>query len=243
MRDTKAETGTITKVQCGRCAGITSHEVLAGIDTHDASDDGDIQVWTDYWVIRCRGCEETSFLRRTHCTEDQPDEEPQVTLFPPRLGGRVPQSTAWHEVPVPVRRVHAETVIALASGQPVLAGIGIRLLVESVCADKKASGYGLAKQIENLVVKGVLTRDGADILHRTRVLGNSSAHGAVAATDEQLLAAMEVAEYLIHGVYTLPAIATALPRPPPPKPTAPGTKAAKGTKATKAPAGAPKSKP
>jgi len=62
----------------------------------------------------------------------------------------------------------------------------------------------LEKKIDDLVVKGVLTRDGADTLHSTRILGNRSAHETISATDGELDIAMDIVENLIKSVYVIP---------------------------------------
>ena len=76
---------------------------------------------------------------------------------------------------------------------------------------KAQSIIQVEKRIDDLVAKGYLTTSGADILHRTRVLGNEAAHEVQAATLEQLNAALDIAEHLLNGAYVLPHVATKLP--------------------------------
>jgi hypothetical protein len=99
----------------------------------------------------------------------------------------------------------------MSNNQPVLAGIGIRALVEAVCAEEKANGRTLEKRIDDLAAKNVLTVTAAATLHRTRVFGNAAAHEVAPPNDEQLEAAMEVAEQLLMNIYILPAIGERLP--------------------------------
>ncbi len=88
--------------------------------------------------------------------------------------------------------------------QPVLAGIGIRALVERICKDKQAPGGNLVEKINDLVKLGVLTQDGATILHKIRTLGNDAAHEVKPHKPEQLRLALDVCEHLLQGVYLLP---------------------------------------
>ena len=136
---------------------------------------------------------------------DHPD------LFPPRLKGR---KKIKHELELPslVRGIYEEAHQALCSGQRVLTGIGIRALVEAVCGEKKAPGKNLAERIDGLVDVGVLSKDGAEILHGTRLLGNEAAHKVKPPAEDQLNAAMDVAEHLLTTVYILPAVASPLRR-------------------------------
>ncbi|MGH8646600.1 MAG: DUF4145 domain-containing protein, partial [Gammaproteobacteria bacterium] len=79
-------------------------------------------------------------------------------------------------LPKQLERVYTETINGLNRGQPVLCGIGVRAIVETVVKDQRAKGPNLSKQIDNLVTAGVLTKEGAQILHKLRVLGNKAAH-------------------------------------------------------------------
>ena len=82
--------------------------------------------------------------------------------------------------------------------------MGIRALVETICKDKQAKGKDLFNKINDLVTIGVLTSDGATILHKIRTLGNDAAHEVKPHKFEQLSLAMDVCEHLLQGVYILP---------------------------------------
>jgi hypothetical protein len=110
-----------------------------------------------------------------------------------------------------VRSIYHEVHLAMSNNQPVLAGIGIRALVEAVCAEEEVIGMTLEKRIDDLATKNVLTGAAAATLHRTRVLGNTAAHEVAPPNEEQLEAAMAVAEQLLMNVYILPAIGEQLP--------------------------------
>jgi hypothetical protein len=62
----------------------------------------------------------------------------------------------------------------------------------------------LEAKIDSLVNLGVLTSEGAIILHKVRTLGNNAAHEVKPHTSEQLNLALDVAEHLLKGVYILP---------------------------------------
>lgn len=94
----------------------------------------------------------------------------------------------------------------------ILAGIGIRALVESVCREKAAQGSNLEIKIDDLVAKGVLTRDSANTLHGTRLLGNRSAHEITAANDDELDIAMDIIENLVRTVGRYPIRRTLIPQ-------------------------------
>jgi len=85
----------------------------------------------------------------------------------------------------------------------VLSGIGIRALIETISKERNASGKDLMEKINDLVVQGVLTKDGADIFHKLRVLGNKAAHEVKPHSRDQLNLALDVVEHLLQGVYIL----------------------------------------
>jgi hypothetical protein len=96
----------------------------------------------------------------------------------------------------------------------VLAGIGIRSIVEAVCTEKTATGHNLQQRIDALVTLGLITRDGATILHSLRFMGNAAAHEVTAHTESELDTAFDVVEHLLTTVYVLPHAAARLPRRP-----------------------------
>ena len=65
-----------------------------------------------------------------------------VKLYPGRVVGRRELENAYL-LPWEIRRVYDETRQALGSGLQVLAGIGIRALVEAVCTERQATGSNL----------------------------------------------------------------------------------------------------
>ncbi|MGB6499682.1 MAG: DUF4145 domain-containing protein [Candidatus Acidiferrum sp.] len=210
VQDTKGN--TITAV-CEGCSRETVHAVLTDIRSEDQSPDGDIQVWEDYLTIRCRGCGTVSFCHESTCSEDiGPDGEliTTRTLFPSRIARRPPLRDLYH-LPSELQNVYKETRAALMHGLPILAGIGIRAIVETVCNEKRCSQRNLEGKIQQLVDTGVITRVDGDILHDLRFMGNEAAHKTKAHEQEELNLAFDVAEHLLDSVYLLPKRATHLP--------------------------------
>jgi hypothetical protein len=189
------------------------------VQAADRSPDGDILVWDDYYTIQCAGCKTVSFCIKSTSTEDQAydertgDYQPVETtrLYPSRIAGRLELENS-HLLPHAVYKVYEETRAALANDQPVLAGIGIRAIVETVCKDQSATGNRLVEHIDDLARKGVITPDGARILHSLRFMGNEAAHEVKAHSEDELITALDVVEYVLKGVYILPRLASRLPQ-------------------------------
>lgn len=162
-----------------------------------------------YEVLQCDGCGSIAFRKETSNSEDlihTPDgnlvHALEEHLYPSPDEGRAPVADS-ELLPRSVQRIYSETLKALNSDQPILSGMGIRALVETVCKERKATGR-LEKQIDHLVTQGILTKEGAEILHRLRVLGNVAAHDAKPHGNEPLSVAMNVIDHLLQGVYILP---------------------------------------
>lgn len=205
-------------VDCRQCHRTTKHVVLASADASGQEPMGpdDFLHWdAAHQIIQCMGCEAISFRRATsdsesfvQVDENEYEQASTVDVFPNPNEGRA-QIVDAYLLPDHTGRIYGETMKALNSGQAVLCGIGVRALIETVCKDKKAAGKDLFAQINDLVTQGVLTKDGADILHKLRTLGNDAAHEVKPHTDKQLSLAMDVVEHLLQGVYILPVHAKA----------------------------------
>lgn len=199
---------------CGKCQTTTYHKVIFSVDLED-------KFFTiskeSYQIVQCLGCKSFSFRKTS--TDSIEDKEiggkkyPIVheELYPSRLAGRRRLDRA-NLLPEDVARIYNETHAALCNKQPVLAGIGIRALIETVCKEKASSGNNLERKIDGLVQMGVLTSDGAEILHSLRILGNEAAHEVKPHEERTLGTAMDVVEHLLNGVYILPTIANKLPK-------------------------------
>lgn len=204
---------------CSECDGQTCHKVLVSANTSERLDiDFDIQELYQYEVVQCQGCRTISFLKKWQNTEDfHNDEAGNIELddheevYPGRVAGRHKLRSSFY-LPSQIISIYNETHSALCNKLYVLAGVGIRALIEVVCKDKSANGSNLENKIDNLVSMGVLTKDGAEILHSLRIMGNKAAHEVKPHSEEDLNTAFDVVEHLLEGVYLLPKKAKKLPK-------------------------------
>ena len=201
-------------ISCIKCVGKTSHKVVSSYDLRGDYDDGehDFQWATDHQIIQCQGCKTVSFRRASSNSDDwmqtshDGDGEYVIdeSIYPSRVEGIKGLGEDRHYLPTNVRRIYDETLQALSSQSPVLAGIGLRALLETVCKEKQATGKDLLKKIDSLVAASVLTPASAAILHKIRTLGNSAAHEVKPHSERQLGLAMNIVEHLLKDVYILP---------------------------------------
>ena len=199
---------------CLKCTGRTAHKVLTSVDVRGDDGDRDYSVsWSnDHQIVQCLGCKSVSFRIASSNSEDyyQTDQEGNLEysvdekLYPSRLEGLKGLGDDTHYLPTNVRRIYDETLMALSNQAPVLAAIGLRALLETVCKEKNATGKDLLKKIDSLVSSGILTPASAAILHKIRALGNAAAHEVKPHSDKQLGLAMNIVEHLLKDVYILP---------------------------------------
>jgi hypothetical protein len=191
---------------CEKCGQGTSHAVLCGIHSRDSSPEGDIHVGDEYLVVQCRGCGTVSFCRESWSSEDYDPETGGMAisrdLFPPRITGRQPLRDIWY-VPAQIRQVYDETRAAIISNLPILAGIGIRAIIETVCKEKNASGKNLKETINSLATLQLIAKKEAEILHSLRFMGNAAAHETKAHSSEELNVGFDIVEHLLNTVYLL----------------------------------------
>lgn len=195
---------------CATCGRLTAHEALSQVDVGDASPDDDIQWHSELYTIKCGGCKTVSFCEESTNSEDcyQGEDggiEYAVTqkVYPGRVAGR-PLLDGYYRLPHGVAQIYKQTHEAICYKENILAGIGLRAIVEAVCEEKAATGSDLVKRIDDLINKGVTTPSGASILHNIRLMGNASAHEVKANSEEELTTALEVVEHLLLGVYLIP---------------------------------------
>ena len=205
--------GQETEVPCMQCATRTHHVVMQSVEVSGHEDFGPDHwfAWDNtYQIIQCQGCKTISFRHTSSNSEDYypigPDDWTTAiveNLYPSRVEGRKALADA-HLLPTKVGLIYNETQKALSDGLRVLTGIGLRAIIETVCKDKDAAGRNLNEKIDDLVTKGMLSRDGAAILHNLRTLGNRAAHEVEPHAQDQLSLAMDVAEHLLEGAYIFP---------------------------------------
>jgi hypothetical protein len=176
-------------VPCVKCIGKTAHNVLASVDVHgDYEDERHSFSWSiEHQIIQCGGCKSISFRTAESNSEDFDHEYigsnnykliavVDEKLYPSRVDGRKGIGDETYYLPSDTKRIYDETIFALLNQAPVLAGIGLRALLETICKEKNAAEGNLQKKIEKLVELQILTPSSAKILHKIRTLGNAAAH-------------------------------------------------------------------
>lgn len=204
---------------CSDCNNETNHSIVAAYHFEWSQDFGrhDAQGYTTYQIIQCLGCQGVSFRQVSGDSEDyEHDDEgliynETIIYYPNRSLGLKEIET--HLLPFNVQNIYRETKLAIENEQNILAGIGIRGLIETVCSDLDALGKNLLEKIEWLHAHSIVTKEGSETLHKLRVIGNEAAHKVKAHTKPQLLLALQIIEHMLEGTYIIPPKVTTVFKP------------------------------
>lgn len=201
---------------CRECNKETLHYIIFSyneIGTQEC-DRHNIYSWHEKnQIIQCLGCETVSFrtvLTDSESYENDYDEngEPvayhyeKVKYYPAKILNA--GSLNVYMLPDKIHDIYKETALSIEHEQYVLAGIGIRAIVETICKDLQADGKNLHDKINSLMKMSIVTTEGAATLHKLRVLGNEAAHEVKSHNSQQLRLAMEIIEHMLEGTYVLP---------------------------------------
>jgi hypothetical protein len=192
------------KNHCGICNRETNHDVI-GIHTV-VGDSDEYNYKLEHAVVKCCGCESVSFRKALHdyeavfqTGEDEWDYDLTVDIYPKKTRGHIDVSDA----PEMVGSIYNETCNAFSDGSHTLAGIGFRATIEAICNDQNIAGKDLYTRINNLAIKGLISKKDSTRLHSIRFLGNDAAHEIKKPTLKNLEAALTIIEHLLTTIYLI----------------------------------------
>lgn len=199
------------RIFCKECQKETLHKVISSFEERGSQDcgGGNFFDWNcDNQIIQCLGCETVSFRTIASNSDDVEYEDDgkfyykTIKYYPGRTEGI--KSISSYFIPWSVQQIYNETILALENEQYILAGIGVRAIIETICKDLNAKGSSLYKKIDSLRKKGIVTDDGSSTLHKLRILGNDAAHEVKAHDSKQLEVAVQIVEHMLDGTYIIP---------------------------------------
>lgn len=194
------------KSYCRDCCKNTNHNVLSEhTDAYREEYSCDIS----YQILQCLGCDTKSFrnvfydLEAAYPTDENNWEVPEeVTVYPKAVEGHKEIKNLW-DLPDIVRTIYSEVLTALRENSKVLAGLGLRAVVEAVCNDLTIPGRNLEVRINKLVSSGYISKNDAERLHGIRFMGNDAAHDIKTPKSTTLSVALQIVEHLMASVYIL----------------------------------------
>lgn len=187
--------------------------------------DGVDAEWVDhYQVVQCEGCKGVSFRHAAWFSDDVDVEtgyDGRAEWLYPKRGANSLSCKDLPNVPTVLRRIYGEVIQCFNNDCLTLSAVGLRAVVEGVCADKSVLDGPVTKQKKgggthvvregNLKAKifglhepGILAESSAKILHEHRYLGNDAAHELMKPSIEELLLAIGIVEHTLEQLYEMP---------------------------------------
>ena len=203
---------------CNTCRSSTSHKTLADVTYFENDSESDLISRGSYRISECSGCHSICFVEQTLCSEDDyfwhEGEIPKFTcrVYPIPEEGALTESRLDElefVLPPRVKRIYEETLIAIKNKLFVIAGIGLRSVLDAVCRDKGIGKNGdtLANRLKIMLEeKHLITPDEKTILDAVKSLGNNSAHEGKALSSYEIKSALIVIQHILDKLYLLPEI-------------------------------------
>jgi hypothetical protein len=191
---------------CNKCGNETNH-ICKGEHYRDfpnLNPDGTLgfveRLGYRLWV--CAGCERGTL--EEYYIFDITDKELALPLdesyFPERTLLHV-KAKEFKQLPQKLASIYRETLRAYNNNLPILCSVGIRALLEGICADKDISGRNLETKFDNMV--SILPENIVSNLHSIRFIGNEAAHELASPATDDLRIAIEICEDLLNYLYEL----------------------------------------
>lgn len=194
---------------CNRCRGETEH-TLIGENYRDYPNYVDRHIigiverlGHRLWI--CSGCK-SGTLEEYYIFDilDEGYKEDEsmwdIKYYPPRNEFQI-SLKEFKQLTVNLTNIYKETLGAYNNNLTVLCALGIRSLLEGICADKEIVGKNLREKIDNM--NTILPQNIVSNLHSIRFIGNEAAHKLSSPSANELKLAIELCEDLLNFIYEL----------------------------------------
>lgn len=205
----------VVRVACVDCGGGSrKHKVLREFTTHWCAED--VGGGATHQIIRCQECDSIKFRSEAWSSDyldpESGELEKTVRIYPEQLANaRQPMSVRGSLLlPPEIDRIHRETITALNAGALILAGAGLRAIVEAICINAQAPGGNLQQKIDGLVKLNLLAQPQAELLHEGRYLGNAAVHEVETPARRHIADGLVIVEALMDTMYVAPVSAERL---------------------------------
>lgn len=202
--------GQITKVNCRMCKHVTNHKILniSQVKEKVELDQGLEDEWEmmTFLTAQCMGCETVCLIERFVASwrlEGNGELDETTTIYPDPYQTRM-KVEGFHYLPDIVYKIYNECVSALNHKLPILSGIGLRAIVESICQTMQVTTGDLNQKINTLFQMGLITKQESELLHFNRFIGNAAAHELQEPEAEELSIGMDIIETALRNAYILP---------------------------------------
>lgn len=222
MKQTASFSAGVWQIYCNTCQHKTNHLCRLDEFSFGHLDEDQKKNMDDYFVevdgLRlwsCAGCDEWTIekywsvvlVEEWDALTDR--ERIESKFFPERTMFHA-QLKQFHQLPATLDQIYREVLHSYNSALSVLCAVGVRTILEGICADQEIQGKNLYEKIEGL--SSVLPKNIVTNLHSLRFLGNEAAHEQVSPDQIELQLAINLIEDLLNFLYELDYRAASLTR-------------------------------
>lgn len=206
-----------TTTYCHECGNHTNQIILfskkiTSIYEEDSKKSSRIKNYEEYLVVKCQGCNTISFVIRLsgdHFIDEEHGKGFIDINFPDQENDKNISLLTFEELqklPRQISKLYDEVETVFLEDAKILAGIGLRMVIEAICLEQNIQGKNLQRKIEELHIKGLISKNEIAILDKLREIGNSSAHEIKSFSIHKLKYALDIINHILKSVYVLPAI-------------------------------------
>ena len=209
------------KSYCKDCDNGTNHDVLKEYFHVDSEEDAQWWEHIKYQIIKCNGCDKIQFrlLYRdsniSSYSSEEDDENWEEELYP-KYNQTDLKPKEFKYFPSHLKILYFEIIRSYNVGHFILCTIGIRIILEGICKEKKIKGGKVLNKngglrnskmldgkISGLIEQRLFSESNKDILDSLRIIGNKAAHEVKSPSKEGLRVAISIIEHTIEHLYEL----------------------------------------
>jgi len=195
----------ILKAPCNSCLNLTNHVVVAEKKAGWADDPCEYC----YQILACRGCDTVRFRQEITLpifSDDTGEPRKEISYFPAAVSRRRPK---WlhdfsFDVDAEIQSLLNEIYVAIHEDLRVLAGNGIRTILDMVMTRKVGDVGDFAAKLSAVENAGLVSKSNREFLEVTIKAGSASAHRGFKPTQTDLNLLLDITENLISSIYVLP---------------------------------------
>lgn len=180
-------------IYCNTCRNATRHRFVASHKYLHAVENGDQILWV------CAGCDTATM--EDYYSAAYFDDDHKESIFHPKRTEHSRRPKYFSHLPEKLTKLYGEVINANDLNLAVLCAIGLRALLEGICADKKIAGRDLAEKIDAMI--SVVPGNIVKTLHGFRFMGNNAAHELESPQEFELRFAIDLMEDILNFLYDL----------------------------------------
>lgn len=207
--------GTPIRSRCNNCSTSTNHDVLHSEKStwsEEIDEHSNIYGGSEYFFLRCRGCETVKVLRQSWFSEDvdeQGSPRIQESSIPPETDRRDPE---WFHKLIDIfdydrtsenaciAGLLREIYVACQNDQRRLAAMGVRALLEHIMISKVGDNRTFVENLEKFYEERYISRQQKEILEAVLEVGHATMHRYHHPSKEDLRIIVDILENIVQTV-------------------------------------------